>query len=211
LETKTVDPVAVPAMTRLPDGSDRPLPEIFLGVVVDLSIRGRRLDIDFTHVRSIRLSANLPQHQNELNIAIRNFIRRPGAGGGSQRRKKMRLAIDRPVYIAIRLSDNMDWQYISDHPPFHIPRNGNVGYFFDAVKYKLDNGTVDVSNGEDGIQLAVVKYYPKMDTQTPPHAIDYDDRFNINTECWLDDHAGNDQKIPIIIDPEVGWPTGTKP
>jgi hypothetical protein len=192
VSTRYIDPL--PAGTALPS--------IMIGAVVDVKMVGKKLDIDFIHVKSYNIGA--ANHDSDLKSAIKNMLTNPGQGGGKERTKKMRLAIKYPTYIAILLSSNTDWQFMANEPPFTVPQRGNVGSFYDALKYELNGGQPVISSGQDGVRLAVVKYYPSSLTR-------FVDRFNINTEFWLKDHQNEDQKLPIIIDPEVGWPEGTKP
>lgn len=183
----------------------RTSPGVMIGVTVDIQKQNSKLSIDFMYVRKFELLPE-PNHNSSYINAIRTFMQNPYVGFGSNRTKKMLLATDYPIYLAVYLSDATDWQYMKDQVPFQQPASGNTGEFFDAVKYKKNaNNDPYIANNEDGVRLAIMKYYPP--------AGQYTDGFNINTECIMQQHGTQNriQKIPIIIDPEVGWPTGTKP
>jgi hypothetical protein len=202
VNNKSINPVDVPTLR-----TDAALPEKLIGIVIDFEKTGKKLNMDIMLIKNFDLRPGV-NYKNDLDSAIKYIIEGKITKKGTKNKKKMRLAVRNPIYLAVRLSDKTDWQFMEEFVPFQLPGSGNIGQFFDAEKYKIDsNGLPVVVTREPGVRLALMKYYPP----NPVPSYDFGDRFNINTECFMDDHEGFSQKIPIIFDPEVGWPQGTKP
>ena len=116
--------------------------------------------------------------------------------------KKMSIASLEYIYLIIRLSDDLDWQFNSNYAPFSKAPIV-AGVYTNAKKVNANGTNIDYSVG-DG---SVVAYLRAKAYQS-----NYEDHINLNLELLLNkNHGSGIQKLAIIIDPDIGWPNGTKP
>lgn len=135
-------------------------------------------------------------------------------GSGSGRR----LAADGECLtcFVIRLSDNVNWQFMRKHDPMMGYENCDLNQFATNPNRIGKNGRPINANTEfDGCKTAYFivdgsacrEYTKTRNIESNGH---YNLPFNINVELF---YTANRMKhyLPIIIDPEVIWPGGTKP
>ena len=184
-------------------------PVIVRALVVLLQRKANSLSFDYEAGRTYDLSVNsLADVLKQVAIARDAQIPplpaySPTTGPGTRRRgrRKLSLNVGQASYVILKLSDKDDWQFPSNDPPFALGRDALDANFFNAKKVSADGLNIDAQG--DGCRVA---YMGVLGSQNPRQEF-----ININIELLDRGNDGIDQKIPIVIDPDIGWPEGTNP
>jgi hypothetical protein len=191
--------------------NNKPLPNRIVILMIDLQVKDKDVILEFSR-------GSL--HKNVCDADIKKIFSRVVAGDKKlfPKIKKdaesgKRLAADGECLtcFVIRLSDSIHWQFMRKNDPM-------MGYEdFNLNMFATNPNRID-KNGQTELDDCKTAYFVVDGTACRDQVIktrqnengNYSLPYNLNVELYYT-IKGTKYFIPIIIDPEVIWPGGTKP
>lgn len=110
-------------------------------------------------------------------------------------------------YVVLKLSSRRNWQFSSANAPFMMDKKDEgAERFFEPRRFNARGEVIDNSKTADGCTFAYFIVDPskfEMDSEGG-----FQHRFNIHIDIVEGDDTTIDNRIPIIIDPDVRHPGG---
>lgn len=107
-----------------------------------------------------------------------------------------------PIFILLQLDPTLKWRFSDDHPAISLKDNDVAGHY-GGLRHVMPDGTVQANPGV-GCRLV---YFAADPPQVGPDG-NYSHGFNFHVEL-TNTGAHGTSVLPIIIDPEVGYPGGS--
>lgn len=106
-----------------------------------------------------------------------------------------------------------NWQFSEEMDPFRI-EDGKEGYYLDPkCVWKQGRESYVARQPPKGASSTIACFVANAeeDYNNSPTKPRFNSRFNIYVDFILDSTGGGPRLLPITIDPDVGYPEGTKP
>ena len=197
-------------------------------IIFELGIEARPGNKDIMlNYKAVKVINGITNHNNflsKMKILINNDFGNIGnkpvkrdrdnnAGNNNNRTKDTRLSIQWPVdqlkYVVIKLDYDRNWQFASDgnsHPFMIHKSDQGEDRFFDAIRFSELGEPVASGEQKDGCKFAAfIVNGVKLAKDTSNH---FQHRFNILVDILEMSGSQIDNRIPIIIDPDVRNPGG---
>ena len=190
-------------------------PKLALFCDLHLDIKGGQFSLKYESFGQIEIDSS--QATKTFEYYLKRFAEgwHPNEGqqpkpGNGNRKSELSIRVEEWVYIAIRLSSKKDnWRYCHEDDPFTVGQGGE-SILFEPRRVAPDGSII----GKYESALESKAAYFIVDGASIKTAVDSDPSvagvaipFNIHLE--LVDRNG--KFIPIIIDPDVGYPDGGTP
>lgn len=108
-----------------------------------------------------------------------------------------------PIFVVLRLDPALNWRFSTDHPAISLKDN-DVADHYGGLRHVMPDGTVQTDPG-DGCRIA----YFAANPPAVGEAGQYSHGFNFHVELTRTGANGKSEALPIIIDPDVGYPGGS--
>lgn len=186
------------------------LPKWVFALEVDLTIKGGGKDISIDFSGGDLWDSGSPQNTKSILKEIANGNKKYFKNLSHMSDKRMSAHLkDYDICFIFYLCKKIDWEYSASQTPISL----NDGDYYN--KYVRDSYRVD-KNGDNippkkialGCRTAYVVvngagcYTHKSDDSFP---------FNLLVDLMYTSASGVPRKLPIVIDPEIQWPGGTRP
>jgi hypothetical protein len=110
-----------------------------------------------------------------------------------------------PTYVVLRLDPALNWRFSADGAAISL-KNAGVANHYGGLRHVLDDGTPKVEPTE-GCRLV---YFAAMPPAVGANG-QYRHGFNFHVELVQNSsgHSSEQSMLPIVIDPDVGYPGGS--